>query len=109
MCERSNLKRNPVSYSLLANFRPRCPMLSTECLTCCLHPPSGLRRQPMKPALRTKSVSEVDFAVLEDHARSNGLTLSERVRHVFLSAPGRADERLHSLRTLGDLLLRSTR
>ncbi len=45
----------------------------------------------MKPPLRTKSVStkvsEAEFALLEEHARSAGLTLSEWVRGVILSAP----------------------
>ena len=45
----------------------------------------------MKPPLRTKSVStkvsEAEFAVLEEHARLAGLTLSEWVRDVLLAAP----------------------
>ena len=45
----------------------------------------------MKPPLRTKSVgtkvSEAEFAMLEERARANGLTLSEWVRDVLLSAP----------------------
>jgi hypothetical protein len=45
----------------------------------------------MKPPLRTKSVgtkvSEAEFAMLEDRARSAGLTLSEWVRDVLLSVP----------------------
>jgi hypothetical protein len=45
----------------------------------------------IKPPLRTKSVgtkvSEAEFAVLEEHARVNRLTLSEWVREVLLSAP----------------------
>ena len=45
----------------------------------------------MKPPLRTKSVgtkvSEAEFALLEEHAREAGLTLSEWVRDVLLSAP----------------------
>jgi mobilization protein NikA len=45
----------------------------------------------MKPPLRTKSVgtkvSEAEFALLEERARSSGLTLSEWVRDVLLSAP----------------------
>jgi hypothetical protein len=44
----------------------------------------------MKPPLRTKSVgtkvSEAEFAMLEERARSAGLTLSEWVRDVLLSA-----------------------
>ncbi len=45
----------------------------------------------MKPPLRTKSVgtkvSEAEFAMLEERARSSGLTLSEWVRDVLLAAP----------------------
>ncbi len=45
----------------------------------------------MKPPLRTKSVgtkvSEAEFALLEERARANGLTLSEWVRDVLLAAP----------------------
>jgi hypothetical protein len=45
----------------------------------------------MKPPLRTKSigtkVSEEKFAALEARARGAGLTLSEWVRDVLLSAP----------------------
>ncbi len=45
----------------------------------------------MKPPLRTKSVgtkvSEAEFAMLEERARANGLTLSEWVRDVLLAAP----------------------
>jgi len=45
----------------------------------------------MKPPLRTKSVSTrvsaAEFAVLEEHARLAGLTLSEWVRDVLLAAP----------------------
>jgi hypothetical protein len=45
----------------------------------------------VKPPLRTKSVgtkvSEAEFAMLEERARANGLTLSEWVRDVLLSAP----------------------
>lgn len=45
----------------------------------------------MKPPLRTKSigtkVSEEEFAALEARARAVGLTLSEWVRDVLLSAP----------------------
>jgi hypothetical protein len=45
----------------------------------------------MKPPLRTKSVgtkvSEAEFAMLEERARSAGLTLSEWVRDVLLSMP----------------------
>ena len=45
----------------------------------------------MKPPLRTKSVStkvsEAECAVLEEHARLAGLTLSEWVRDVLLAAP----------------------
>jgi hypothetical protein len=45
----------------------------------------------MKPPLRTKSVgtkvSEAEFAMLEERARSVGLTLSEWVRDVLLSVP----------------------
>ncbi len=45
----------------------------------------------MKPPLRIKSVStkvsEAEFAMLEERARANGLTLSEWVRDVLLSAP----------------------
>jgi hypothetical protein len=44
----------------------------------------------MKPPLRTKSVgtkvSEAEFAVLEEHARQTGRTLSEWVRDVLLTA-----------------------
>jgi hypothetical protein len=53
--------------------------------------PSPLRRCSVKPPLRTKSVStkvsEAEFAVLEEHARLAGLTLSEWVRDVLLAAP----------------------
>jgi hypothetical protein len=45
----------------------------------------------MKPPLRTKSVgtkvSEAEFAMLEERARSSGLTLSEWVRDMLLAAP----------------------
>ena len=45
----------------------------------------------MKPPLRTKSVgtkvSEAEFAMLEERARANGLTLSEWVREVLLAGP----------------------
>jgi hypothetical protein len=45
----------------------------------------------VKPPLRTKSVgtkvSEAEFAMLEERARANGLTLSEWVRDVLLSGP----------------------
>jgi hypothetical protein len=45
----------------------------------------------VKPPLRTKSVgtkvSEAEFAMLEERARANGLTLSEWVRDVLLLAP----------------------
>ena len=45
----------------------------------------------MKPPLRTRSVgtkvSEAEFAMLEERARSSGLTLSEWVRDVLLAAP----------------------
>ena len=45
----------------------------------------------MKPPLRTKSVgtkvSEAEFSVLEERAKAAGLTLSEWVRDVLLSAP----------------------
>jgi hypothetical protein len=45
----------------------------------------------MKPPLRTKSVStkvsEAEFAMLEERARAAGLTLSEWVRDVLLTAP----------------------
>ena len=47
----------------------------------------------MKPPLRTKSVStkvsEAEFALLEERARAAGLTLSEWVRDVLLTAPVR--------------------
>jgi hypothetical protein len=49
----------------------------------------------MKPPLRTKSVgtkvSEAEFAVLEEHARLAGLTLSEWVRDVLLAARAQSD------------------
>jgi hypothetical protein len=49
------------------------------------------RRCPLKPPLRIKSVStkvsEAEFAMLEERARANGLTLSEWVRDVLLAAP----------------------
>jgi hypothetical protein len=49
------------------------------------------RRCRVKPPLRTKSVgtkvSEAEFALLEERARGAGLTLSEWVRDVLLSAP----------------------
>ena len=45
----------------------------------------------MKPPLRIKSVStkvsEAEFAMLEERARSSGLTLSEWVRDALLAAP----------------------
>jgi hypothetical protein len=45
----------------------------------------------MKPPLRIKSVStkvsEAEFAMLEERARSAGLTLSEWVRDALLAAP----------------------
>ena len=45
----------------------------------------------MKPPLRTKSVgtkvSEAEFAMLEERARSSGLTMAEWVRDVLLAAP----------------------
>ncbi len=45
----------------------------------------------MKPPLRTKSVStkvsEAEFGLLEERARSSGLTLSEWVRGVLLNGP----------------------
>jgi hypothetical protein len=45
----------------------------------------------MKPPLRTKSVStkvsEAEFALLEERARTSGLTLSEWVRGVLLNGP----------------------
>src|SRR5271155_2723912 len=45
----------------------------------------------MKPPLRTKSVgtkvSEAEFVMLEERARSAGLTLSEWVRDLLLSVP----------------------
>ena len=45
----------------------------------------------MKPPLRIKSVgtkvSEAEFAALEERAQAAGLTLSEWVREVLLSAP----------------------
>jgi hypothetical protein len=48
-------------------------------------------RCSLKPPLRTKSVgtkvSEAEFALLEERARSSGLTLSEWVRDVLLTAP----------------------
>jgi hypothetical protein len=48
-------------------------------------------RCSLKPPLRTKSVStkvsEAEFALLEECARAAGLTLSEWVRNVLLSAP----------------------
>jgi hypothetical protein len=59
------------------------------------NPASGplpqLRRCSVKPPLRTKSVgtkvSEAEFAMLEERARANGLTLSEWVREVLLAGP----------------------
>ena len=59
------------------------------------NPASGplpqLRRCSVKPPLRTKSVgtkvSEVEFALLEERARSSGLTMAEWVRDVLLAAP----------------------
>lgn len=62
----------------------------------------------MKPPLRTKSVStkvsEAEFAVLEEHARSAGLTLSEWVRDVLLAAPVEPGAELAGEVVLAELL-----
>lgn len=62
---------------------------STACVRSLLEIP--VRRWWMKPPLRTKSVgtkvSEAEFAMLEKRARVAGLTLSEWVRDVLLTAP----------------------
>jgi hypothetical protein len=65
----------------------------------------------VKPPLRTKSVStkvsEAEFALLEEHARSAGLTLSEWVRGVLLSAPAEAGPDFGELALAEVLALRS--
>jgi hypothetical protein len=62
----------------------------------------------MKPPLRTKSVStkvsEAEFAVLEEHARLAGLTLSEWVRDVLLAAPVEPGAELASEAVLAEVL-----
>jgi len=62
----------------------------------------------MKPPLRTKSVgtkvSEAEFAVLEEHARLAGLTLSEWVRDVLLAAPVESGAEAGSEVVLAELL-----
>ena len=62
----------------------------------------------MKPPLRTKSVStkvsEAEFAVLEEHARLAGLTLSEWVRDVLLAAPVEPSAEAGSEVVLAELL-----
>jgi len=44
-------------------------------------------------------VSEAGFALLEERARANGLTLSAWVRDVLLSAPGEQGRRWMAIRT----------
>jgi len=65
----------------------------------------------VKPPLRTKNVStkvsEAEFALLEEHARSAGLTLSEWVRGVILSAPGESGADFGELTLAEVLALRS--
>jgi hypothetical protein len=62
----------------------------------------------MKLPLRTKSVgtkvSEVEFALLEERARSSGLTLSEWVRDVLLAAPNESGLELAGELVLAELL-----
>jgi hypothetical protein len=62
----------------------------------------------MKPPLRTKSVgtkvSEAEFAMLEERARSSGLTLSEWVRDVLLAAPVEPSAEAGSEVVLAELL-----
>ncbi len=61
----------------------------------------------MKPPLRTKSVgtkvSEAEFAVLEERARSAGMRLAEWVREALLSAPMEAIPDANAV-TLAELL-----
>ena len=63
----------------------------------------------MKPPLRTKSVgtkvSEAEFALLEERARSSGLTLSEWVRDVLLATPEAGEVVLAEVLALRALLL----
>ncbi len=63
----------------------------------------------MKPPLRTKSVgtkvSEAEFALLEERARSSGLTLSEWVRDMLLAAPDAGEVVLAEMLALRALLL----
>lgn len=55
-------------------------------------------------------VSEAEFAVLEEHARLAGLTLSEWVRDVLLAAPVEPGAEAGSEVVLAELLaLRSSR
>jgi hypothetical protein len=62
----------------------------------------------MKPPLRTRSVgtkvSEAEFAMLEERARSSGLTLSEWVRDVLLVAPVEPSAEAGSEVVLAELL-----
>jgi hypothetical protein len=62
----------------------------------------------MKPPLRTRSVgtkvSEAEFAMLEERARSSGLTLSEWVRDVLLAAPVEPSAEAGSEVVLAELL-----
>ena len=61
-------------------------------------PTIQLRRCSLKPPLRTKSVgtkvSEAEFALLEERARSSGQTLSEWVRDVLLAVLRQNTDRL---------------
>jgi len=62
----------------------------------------------MKPPLRTKSVgtkvSETEFTMLEERARSSGLTLSEWVREVLLAVPVESGTEAGSEVMLAELL-----
>jgi len=62
----------------------------------------------MKPPLRTKSVgtkvSETEFTMLEERARSSGLTLSEWVREVLLAVPVESGAEAGSEVVLAELL-----
>jgi hypothetical protein len=62
----------------------------------------------MKPPLRTKSVgtkvSEAEFAMLEERARSSGLTLSEWARDMLLASPAEPGAEAGSEVVLAELL-----
>ena len=65
----------------------------------------------MKPPLRTKSVgtkvSEAEFALLEERARSAGMRLAEWVREALLAAPMEPDPEANAVTLAEVLALRS--